>query len=83
MLEYVILFLVILLADFIAEVTVEAIKYYRNKDMEDIKCDGCGRVRKTRLTKDKYYWMCKDCLPVYNEENLTEEERTGGRERTN
>jgi len=69
MIEYTIWFMIIFFAGIAAEGAFELIRFYRRRAIANIKCDGCGKPRKTRKTRDKRYWMCRTCLPIYNEEN--------------
>ena len=44
-------------------------RHYRQKRIENIKCEICGKPRKIRLTKDRKVWACRSCRKVYNQEN--------------
>lgn len=63
---YIIDFIVIILAVGVWEVAYDHYKRWRDRDIANLLCDFCGKPRKTRKTKDKYYWGCRTCKKLYD-----------------
>ena len=62
-------FLVILAADIVTVTIEHLIRTWWKKATENVKCDICGLVRKTRKTFDKKLWACTKCRKIYKYEN--------------
>jgi len=61
---------------FVACILVELLFRWYDKRSDkrlDIGCDYCEKAAKTRRTPDKRYWLCKECMSIYKEENGMEE----------
>jgi ribosomal protein L37AE/L43A len=61
--------LVIFIACILADMVMRIYDHFTNK-RPDIGCDYCEEARKTYRTKDKKFWLCKQCLEAYNREQL-------------
>jgi hypothetical protein len=69
-------FLVILAADVVASlfvsivvgVIMQAYSNWKKKTLKKIKCETCGKVKKTKWTDDGKARLCKECIKVYKRE---------------
>ena len=57
----------IFIACLAADICMRLFDKLRNKRL-DIGCDYCEEARKLYKSKDKKFWLCKDCLNQYNQE---------------
>lgn len=72
-----ILFLIILLADFCATAIQSLIKRVWKKKIELLKCELCEKPRKLTKTKDDKHLACRTCKKLYNDSVVKDQREAG------